>query len=191
MKNILIIVGHPSKESFSKSIGESYSRGAKSSGHSTKIIYLSELNFDPDLKDGYKKIIPLEKDLVGVQKSILWANHIVLISPVWWGSVPAKFKGLIDRIILPGFAFKYERKSLLPKQLLRGKSGRIFLTKGGSRLFYFGAFVSPGMILRRFVFNFTGIFPVRVKSFYSMNSLNEERAKKILKNVFKIGKRGN
>jgi putative NADPH-quinone reductase len=189
-RNILIIVGHPGKESFSKSIGESYLKGAKSSGNKVKIIYLSEMNFNPNLKEGYKKIQPLEKDLLNFQKNILWAEHIVLITPVWWGSVPAKLKGLLDRAILPGFAFKYQKKSILPKRFLKGKSARVFMTKGGSRIFYFGSLAYPGMILRRFVFNFTGIFPVRVKSFYSMNNLSEERVQKILKKVFDIGKKG-
>ena len=191
MKNIFIIVGHPSKKSFSNQIGEAYMKGAKSSGNRVKIVYLSELDFDPNLKEGYNKSQPLEKDLVLVQKHILWANHIVIVTPVWWGSVPAKFKGLLDRALLPGFAFKYERRSLLPKQLLKGRSGIIFLVMGGSRLFHFGAFAFPGMILRRFVFNFTGVSPVRVKNFYSMSSLSEKRAKKILDNVFKIGRRAN
>jgi len=189
MKNILVIIGHPAKDSFSKAIGESYSKGARSSGNKIKVIYLSELNFDPNLKEGYKKIQPLERDLIDFQKKILWAKHIVLVSPIWWGSIPAKLKGLIDRAILPGFAFKYEKRSILPKQFLRGKSARIFLNKGGSRIFYFGSFAYPGMVLKRFVFNFTGIFPVRVKSFYSMNKISEKKAKKILKKVIEIGKK--
>lgn len=188
-KKILIISGHPSKESFTHDISNEYLRGAKNSGADAKIIYLHDLKFNPSLENGYHKIQKLENDLIEVQKKITWAEHIVFVYPVWWGGEPAKFKGLIDRVFLPGFAFKFEKKSLLPKQLLKGKSGRIFLIKGGSWLFYFGALVSPGMIMRRFVMNFCGIFPVRVKSFYSMNNVDGKKAKRILNKVYRLGKR--
>lgn len=184
-----MFVGHPSKSSLCKSIGEAYLRGAKNSGYKTKIMYLSEMEFDSNLKEGYKLEQVLEEDLVLFQKNLLWADHIVFVTPIWWGSIPAKFKGAIDRAILPGFAFKYEKKSLLPKQFFRGKSGTIIFTKGGPWLFYFGALVSSSMVLRRFVLNFIGVSPVRVKSFYSVRKLSPERAKRILEKVFRIGKK--
>ena len=190
MKKVFVFVGHPSKSSLCKSIGEAYLRGAKNSGYKTKIMYLSEMEFDSNLKEGYKLEQVLEEDLVLFQKNLLWADHIVFVTPIWWGSIPAKFKGAIDRAILPGFAFKYEKKSLLPKQFFRGKSGTIIFTKGGPWLFYFGALVSSSMVLRRFVLNFIGVSPVRVKSFYSVRKLSPERAKRILDKVFRIGKKG-
>ncbi len=189
MKKIFIFVGHPSETSLCKAIGESYLKGAKSSGNKTKIMYLSKMEFDMNLKEGYKVNQPLEKDLVLFQKNLLWADHLVFVSPIWWGSVPAKFKGLLDRTILPGFAYKYQKRSLLPRQFFRGKSARIIFTKGGPRLFYFGAFVSSSMIIKRFVLNFIGVFPVRVKSFYSVRKVKPERAEKILNKAFTLGKR--
>jgi NAD(P)H dehydrogenase (quinone) len=148
------------------------------------------MKFHPSLENGYRKPQKMEKDVLDVQKKIKWADHIVFVYPIWWGGAPAKFKGFIERVFLPGFAFKFERKSILPKRLLKGKSGRIFLVKGGTWLFYFGALASPGMIMRRFLFNFTGISPVRVKSFYSANRVDRERSDKIFNKVFKLGKRG-
>ena len=188
-KRIFVIVGHPSKESFSNLIGEEYLRGAKKSGAETRVVHLSDMKFNPSLDNGYKKKQKLEKDLVDFQNNILWADHLVFIYPIWWGGEPAKLKGLIERTFLPGFAFKFEKKSILPKQFLKGRSARVFLIKGGSRLFYFGSLAYPGMIMRRFVLNFTGIFPVRIKSFYNMNSVSEEKKSRIMSKVFNLGKR--
>ena len=53
----------------------------------------------------------LEPDLVELQELIQSANHLVLISLVWWGSVTALMKGFLDRVLLPGFAFKYRKGS--------------------------------------------------------------------------------
>lgn len=58
-----------------------------------------------NLQEGYDVIQELEPDLIQLQEHIKWAKHIVFLSPVWWGSFPAKFKAAIDRIFLPGFAF--------------------------------------------------------------------------------------
>ena len=32
--------------------------------------------------------------------SLTWAEHVVLILPMWWGGLPAKTKGLFDRTLL-------------------------------------------------------------------------------------------
>ncbi len=189
-KKIFIIVGHPSRESLCKAIGEKYSEGALSSERTVRICYLSELNFNPNLENGYKKEQQLEKGLLDFQENILWADHLVWIYPIWWGSFPAKLKGLIDRTILPGFAYKFEKRSILPKRFLKGKSARIITTRGGSRIFYFGSLSFPGMIMRRFILNFTGFFPIRIKNFYSTNKISKERSEKIFRKVFRLGKRG-
>ena len=49
---------------------------------------------------------------------------MVIFTPIWWGALPAKLKGLIDRTFLPGFAFQYEEGKLMPKQLLKGRTAR-------------------------------------------------------------------
>jgi len=52
----------------------------------------------------------------------------LIVSPIWWGGIPAKLKGLFDRTFLPGFSFKYEGNNPLPLQLLQGKTSRVILT---------------------------------------------------------------
>lgn len=70
----------------------------------------------------------LEEDLVDSQQMILWADHVVLAYPNWWGFMPAITKGFFDRILLPGFAFKNYSGKNLPEKLLHGKSIRIMVT---------------------------------------------------------------
>ncbi|MEZ5507060.1 MAG: NAD(P)H-dependent oxidoreductase [Gammaproteobacteria bacterium] len=36
---------------------------------------------------------PLEPDLQTFQDSIVWAQHLVVVAPVWWGGLPARLKG--------------------------------------------------------------------------------------------------
>lgn len=44
----------------------------------------------------------LEEDLVKAQELIRWADHLVFVYPIWWGTMPAVLKGFFDRVFLPG-----------------------------------------------------------------------------------------
>ena len=120
MKNILIINGHPDKESFCFALAESYKNGSTTTGATCKLIHLVDFNFNPILTYGYRKISVLEPDLIKVQQDILTANHLVFVYPSWWGTYPALLKGFFDRVFLPGFAFKYHKDSPFWDKLLKG-----------------------------------------------------------------------
>jgi putative NADPH-quinone reductase len=127
MKKILIINGNPKPKSFCKSIAEHYAKLAKEK-HDVRLIHIGDMNFGINLEQGYESQASLEVDVINFQTDIKWAEHIVIISPVWWGTMPAKFKGLIDRAFLPGFAFKYTKGKTIPQKLLTGRSSELFLT---------------------------------------------------------------
>lgn len=48
----------------------------------------------------------------------------------------ARFKGLIDRTFLSGFAFKYEKCKTIPKRLLQGRISELIITMDKSPLWY-------------------------------------------------------
>jgi len=127
MKNILVINANPKSNSLCKALASEYSKSA-SMNHNVKTIHISKMDFQLDLSEGYDKVQELEADLVEFQKSVNWAEHIVIVTPVWWGTVPAKFKGIIDRTFLSGFAFKYEKGKSIPKKLLKGKTSELIIT---------------------------------------------------------------
>jgi multimeric flavodoxin WrbA len=107
MKKILIINGHPDKESLCTEFAKSYKAGAEKSSADCTLINLIDLNFDPILYYGYRKRTELEPDLLKVQQDILNADHLVFVYPTWWGTYPALLKGFIDRVFLPKFAFEF------------------------------------------------------------------------------------
>jgi NAD(P)H dehydrogenase (quinone) len=105
-KKILLILGHPDLESFNQALYAAYKKGALRSGAEIEEIRVGELQFDPSLRFGYRKRMNLEPCLLEAQKKIIWCDHIMLIYPIWWGSMPAVLKGFFDRVFLPDFAFK-------------------------------------------------------------------------------------
>ena len=54
-KNILIINGHPNKDSFNFALANAYKEGALKTGAQVAIIHIGELSFNPNLQYGYTK----------------------------------------------------------------------------------------------------------------------------------------
>lgn len=126
-KRILILNGNPKPQSLCHALAQAYADAA-APHHDVRQVHLAELGFEDDLPDGYEQARNLEPDLVRFQQELVWAQHLVLVAPVWWGSVPARLKGLIDRTFLPGFAFRYEKGQTWPERLLKGRSATLLLT---------------------------------------------------------------
>ncbi|MDX5299592.1 MAG: NAD(P)H-dependent oxidoreductase [Gammaproteobacteria bacterium] len=126
-KRILILNGNPKPQSLCGSLTLAYATSARIH-HDVEEIELSSMRFDVGLNSGYDQEQPLEADLQTFQEKLRWADHLVIAAPVWWGTVPARLKGLIDRTFLPGFAFRYEKGQVWPQKLLKGKSATLLLT---------------------------------------------------------------
>jgi putative NADPH-quinone reductase len=54
MKKILIILGHPVKDTFSNLLFENYRKGALSSGAEIREIILRDLDFELNFREGYR-----------------------------------------------------------------------------------------------------------------------------------------
>jgi len=106
MKRVFILNGHPGESSLSKTFSEIYYLSSIKAGNEARIIHISDLEFDIDFEGpGYRNIKPLEPALETVLENLKWCDHLVITSPTWWGGFPAKMKGLIDRVFLPGEVF--------------------------------------------------------------------------------------
>ncbi|MEP2717683.1 NAD(P)H-dependent oxidoreductase [Pseudophaeobacter sp.] len=131
MTRIYILNGHPAETSLSKALSLAYARSAEANGHEVRISHLFDLDFDADYGfAGYRETKPLEPDLEGFMANLEWCEHFVLSTPMWWGGLPGKLKGLFDRALLPGTAFDPRNPNMIgmPAPLLKGRSSRVFVT---------------------------------------------------------------
>lgn len=188
MKKILIINGHPNKESFNFGIAEAYRDGAKESGAEVRMLTIADLEFNPNLQYGYRKRMTLEPDLLAAWEDILWSDHLVWIHPVWWGGLPAIMKGFIDRLFLPGFAFRYRENSLFWDKLLKGKSARIITTLDQPTWYYALVYARPSVNqLKKSTLQFCGISPVRVTYIGVIKTSDGHKRTKWLHKIRKLG----
>ncbi len=189
MKKILIINGHPDRESFCTELANVYKKGTDLTGGECKLIHLVDLDFNPVLKYGYRQRTELEPDLLAVQQDILESDHLVFVYPTWWGTYPALLKGFIDRVFLPKFAFKYRENSLLWDKLLKGKSARLIVTMDTPRWYYTLVYHSPGHnSLKKGILQFCGVNPVRITVFGPVKSSTVEARNKWIKKTEELGR---
>ncbi len=189
-KKILIINGHPNKESFNFALANAYKKGALASGAEIQQINISELKFNPNLEFGYQKIQSLEPDLLIALDKIRWAEHIVWVHPVWWGGFPAIMKGFIDRLFVPTIAFKYRPNSVFWDKLLKGRTARIISTLDQPSWYYRYVYGRPSVNqLRKSVLEFCGIAPVEVSYVGIIRNSTEVQREKWLQNVNELGRK--
>jgi NAD(P)H dehydrogenase (quinone) len=185
---ILIINGHPDPQSYNQALFEAYKRGAEASGAEVKSIQIRELDFNPNLEDGYRQRTELEPDLLKAQEVIKWADHLVWIYPVWWGGLPAMLKGFVDRTFLPGFAFKKREGSLWWDKFLKEKSARIISTMDQPTWYYRVFNKAPSHhAMKKLTMQFVGVQKVRITAIGPVRNSSDQFRSNWLKKVEKLG----
>lgn len=189
-KKVLIVNGHPNKDSFNFGLADAYKKGAIQANAEIQEIVIRDLQFNPNLEFGYQKRTEQEPDLIASWEKIKWAEHIVFIYPIWWGGMPAIMKGFFDRVFLPGFAFAYRENSVWWDKLLVGKSAHIIATMDTPYLYFRLVYGNPAINqLKKTTLEFCGIKLVKVTVFSPIKRVKEEVLKKYLNKTEQLGKK--
>jgi putative NADPH-quinone reductase len=103
---------------------------------------------------------PLPPILQPCQEAIGRADHLVMIYPLWLGTMPALMKAFLEQVFRPGFAFKMAKPGKMWTKRHRGKTARIIVTMGMPApvyRWYLGAHSLKS--LERNILGFSGIGP--------------------------------
>lgn len=175
---IYLLLAHPDHDTFNGEIADAYNQAALGKGHEVRYQQLGEMKFDPILWKGYKQVQELEPDLKQAQENILWCDKWVIIYPMWWGNIPALFKGFIDRTILPGFGFKYHQQDPMWDKLLKNKRAELISTCDAPALWVQLMYHNSDYhALKNATLGFCGFKPVKLHRIGRTKYLNEAQRK--------------
>lgn len=162
---ILVLDGHPDATSLCAGLASAAAEAAQAHGAEVRLLHLSAMTFDPNLAGGYKTRQEMEPDLVAFLESLRWCETLILVHPMWWGAAPAKLKGLIDRVFLPGIAFAYEGDGHFPKKLFEGRTARVIITMDTPGWYLWLGYRNGWLnVLRRQILDFVGLKVTHMKT---------------------------
>lgn len=166
-KRVLVVMGHPRRDSYCAALAQAYSEGARRAGAQIEQLSLAELDFDLNVRYPSPRQQFAEADVQRAQQLFEWAEHIVFVYPTWWGTMPALLKGFLDRVLTPGFAFEEtEDDPSAWDKLLTGRSAQLLVTMDTPPWVYRLIYRAPGHnALRRATLGFCGIAPTFIATF--------------------------
>lgn len=193
MARIVLIQGHPApdRDHFCHALARSYAQGASRGNHEVRLIAVTELDFPllrskSDWDDGDPPPAIAE-----AQRAIAWADHLVIVYPLWLGGMPALLKGFLEQALRPAFLTGGAGPGASWKTALKGKSSRIVVTMGMPALayrWYFGAHSLKS--LKRSILSLAGIGPNRHTLIGSIENMDDARRQTWLDIMWELGKEG-
>lgn len=190
-RHILIIQGHPDPEPrrLCRALAAAYGDAARAAGHPVAELDLAALEI-PILRSQADFAQPAPPALVPAQAAIAAAEHIVLIFPLWLGTMPALVKAFLEQVMRPGFAYG-EGIAGMPRGLLRGRSARLVVTMGMPALVYRWWFGAYGLkSLETSILRLVGIAPIRTTLFGGIASASTGRRQAWLRRMHLLGEKG-
>ena len=188
---ILVLDGHPDagEGRYLHALAAAYARSAREAGHELREVALPSLDFVP-LRTAAEFASGEVPPAVGrLQEDLTWANHLVVLFPLWLGDMPGQLKSLLEQVLRPGFAFAASRGKGLPRKLLQGRSARIIVTMGMPAFFYrwyYGAHSVKN--LERNILRFCGYAPVRTSIVGMVEGMSDASRQRWLRKVAALGK---
>jgi putative NADPH-quinone reductase len=188
---VVIIQGHPDPAGhhLCHGLADAYAEGATAAGNAVSRIDLAKLDIPVLRSQAEFESGTLPSSLNAARDAIVAADHIVLVFPLWLGTMPALVKAFLEQVMRPGIAFAYQTKGL-PKKLLRGRSARIVVTMGMPALAYRWLFFAHAMrALNRNVLGFVGIGPIRTSLFGMVENASDKKRQSWLGQMRALGAR--
>lgn len=190
-RNILVVNAHPDPDParFCAALAGAYAEGARAAGHRVEEIALGRLDVPLLRRKADYERGEVPADLRASQEALRDAEHLVLVFPLWLGTMPALTKAWLEQVLRPGFAWEGEAASGRSRARLAGRSARLVVTMGMPALVYrwwFGAHGLRG--LEHNVLRFVGLRPVRTTLVGRVEAIGDTRRRARLEHLRALGR---
>jgi putative NADPH-quinone reductase len=189
-RTVCVLQGHPhgERKHLCHAIADAYADGAKSAGAKIKRIDLGAMDI-PMLRDPADFGKPPIESVVAAQQAIKASQHLVVVYPLWLGTMPAVVKAFFEQLCRNKFAIEADSKGGWPRQMLKGKSARVIVTMGMPAAAYklmFGAHGVRGF--ESSILGMGGIKPIRETLIGGVGDLSRDKSEALLARMRKLGK---
>jgi putative NADPH-quinone reductase len=113
--NVVVVLGHPSAESFCAAIFERIIRALElHSSHGVTAIRLADEKFATAMSTAERVAYETETPLISDETKrhaevLLQAEALIFVYPTWWSGLPAQLKGWLERVFVLGVAFRFNK----------------------------------------------------------------------------------
>lgn len=177
--NIVVIYAHPYDGSFCKGLLDTILPHLENRGATIKVKDLVKMNFDAVMQPDDLRAAKTKEytdEVKQEQTDILWADAIITIAPVWFGTMPGFLKGYFDKVFITGFAYGHSGVGKL-----QGKRVLSLFTCGANNPYLEMVGQYEGInILMDNLFGMTGFVDVATKFFQSVPTSTDEQRKQYL-----------
>jgi putative NADPH-quinone reductase len=190
-QRITIIQGHPDPTGnrLCHALADAYAAGAEASAREVRRIDVAQMDFPLVRTKAEWETGSPPMSVATAQQAIRWAEHLVIIYPLWQGMMPALLKGFFEQVFRPGFGKSSDLRAWT--SLLQGRSARIVVTMGMPALLYRWYFGAHGLkSLERGLLGFIGVRPIRETLIGMVESASEARRKAWLDKLRALGAKG-
>lgn len=182
MSATLVIDGHPNPKSLCAALARAYVEG----NPDARLIAVRDLDFDIHMRYGFTRSMEIEPDLADARAAIREAKHLVVVTPVWWRSIPAMLKGFFDRALIRKEDYRYTEHGF-PEGLLTGRSARVIATSDTP--LWLQPFMPDTQLksLSKGTLGFCGFKPVATTRFAPVRNSDEKQREQWLEKIRRIG----
>jgi NAD(P)H dehydrogenase (quinone) len=187
---VLVVYAHPNPASFNRAILDALLEGLRGAEHDIRVNDLYAEGFNPildrvDLELANRGVVP--EQIATQQRSIMWAEALVFIYPLWWFDRPAILKGWFDRVFTNGFAFKYTASGM--QGLLPQRKALVIVTVGGEPSEYKQINFAEHLVRPTTdgTLALCGVRHIEDKVFYAVPTVSDEERRAMLDEVRRLG----
>lgn len=190
-RKILIIDGHPdpARARFCHTLADAYIEGAIGSGKETRLINVADKPVELLRSAADFATAATSPHILSAQADIAWADHLVVIFPLWLGGAPALLHAFLEQVARGSFFAATEGPGIRSK--FKGKTARLIVTMGMPSIVYRLLFHAHGVRnIAQGVLGFAGFGPVRMTLFGAVEAVKPQQHESRLAQVRGFGREG-
>jgi putative NADPH-quinone reductase len=192
VRRVAIIQGHPdaTRRHLCHALAEAYASSARAAGHEVREIDVAALDFPVLRSKEAFETGALPTSLAPAQAAIEQADHLLIVYPLWLGTMPALLKVFFEQVLRPGFAFDETGPGRWDRKLV-GRTARIVVTMGMPSFLYKWYFRAHGIrSFERNVLGMVGIGPIHETLLGMVGSRDQATRERWLVRLTELGRRG-